>query len=678
MEDKNKRKSIIYLTIGVLTLIALVVGATYAFFQAQNKNGASFNTNVTAGTTDNLTFSINDLDVKADKITDDDGNNGIVINATQQNFKSGANSIGDGVIGKAILIANDSSKEASYKYYVYVNIINNDLEYTSYKNEGGNVKLAPLDDNDKTTYTKPVPELVMTIRKNGQPYTDPIDGINQTTITIKDGEVIGYDITEVRRNILIEEATIEVMEGTKDLRTEDEWEISIILKNLETDQQLNTDKEVKGEVLIQSEKIEPIQNKLLADANKPKQEETLLYHNGEIIIDEQIMDAGDYSYRYAGGDYKITARYKDEYDSVYAVVSDNDFEKKLIRFKCNDVEQYVGSTCNSGSKEYYYLDYEEKEQYPTLGEALQKAFTDGYIEPNVNNYVCFGGECSNNPEEEEKYSNLYRIIGLFPTDSSHTTYQLKIIKADATTATETGGAGVGAYLGPYGSVGTYNGHYGYGTPYRGNSTYFGKIQRYHWNKIQNGSGDNTNNWKSSNLNKVNLNETYLNYIKNKDSEKWYNMIEEHIWTTAGNDQYEIYTQNAKTVYGNEITSPDVGTELPDAATKVKARVGLMYISDYMYAASKDYWTKQGFNSNAENDYRETIKDNWLYMGLNEWAITRQADVSSGAFCVDSTGTTYRNSVNMNWRAIRPTLYLKPDVKIFSGSGTASDPYIISQ
>ena len=86
MEDKNKRKSIIYLTIGVLTLIALVAGATYAFFQAQNKNGTSFNANVTAGTTDNLTFSINDLNVGYGNITDDDGNNGIVINATQQNF----------------------------------------------------------------------------------------------------------------------------------------------------------------------------------------------------------------------------------------------------------------------------------------------------------------------------------------------------------------------------------------------------------------------------------------------------------------------------------------------------------------------------------------------------------------------------------------------------------------
>ena len=671
-ENKNKRKSIIYLTIGVLTLIVLVAGATYAYFQSQTKNGTSFSANVTAGTTDNLTFSINDLNVGYGNITDDDGNNGIVINANQQNFGEKANSIGDGVIGKAILIANDNTKEASYDYYVYVNIINNDLEYTSYKKENDTKEFKTREEKEtaKLEGYISVPELIMTIRKNNQPYTSDISGLTQTTITTKDGEnIVGYDITEVKRNILIKEETIKVEKGNEKLKSEDTWEISIILKNLETNQQLNTDKEVKGEVIIQSEEIEPIQKKLLADANKPGQEETLIYHNGEIIIDEQVMDAEDYSYRYIGGDYKITSKNKDKYDSVYTSILDNNIAKKLIKHMCNNEEQYVGSYCNPEYEEYFYLDYDVEVHYSSIYEATKRALTDEYIETNVNNYVCFGGECSNDPANDN-YSNLYRIIGVFPTDLSHTTYQMKIIKANATTEAETGGTGVGAYAGKY------NGNWK--SYYKGDQTnYFSKIASYYWNKNQNGSGDNTNDWSKSNLNIENLNKIYLNYMKEKDSGKWYNMIEEHIWITAGNTESKLEIQNAKLTFENEIKTPDVGSKLPTAAPTHKAKVGLMYVSDYMYGASKDYWTKKGWDNSATNDYRVAVNDNWLNIGLSEWIISRSSDRSNYALNLGGSGAVYNSGVSGNI-IVRPCLYLNSNVKIIDGNGTPEKPYIISE
>ena len=39
MEEENKRKGIIYLTIGVMTLLILVVGVAYAYFQTQSDDG---------------------------------------------------------------------------------------------------------------------------------------------------------------------------------------------------------------------------------------------------------------------------------------------------------------------------------------------------------------------------------------------------------------------------------------------------------------------------------------------------------------------------------------------------------------------------------------------------------------------------------------------------------------
>ena len=102
----------------------------------------------------------------------------------------------------------------------------------------------------------------------------------------------------------------------------------------------------------------------------------------------------------------------------------------------------------------------------------------------VNNYICFGGPCSNNPEEEENYSNLYRIIGLFPTDSSHTTYQMKIIKADYATEKELGGKVVGTYSKAFLSKNLYE-QYESISMYKGNQTYLNKVTSYYWNKEQN-------------------------------------------------------------------------------------------------------------------------------------------------------------------------------------------------
>ncbi len=284
---------------------------------------------------------------------------------------------------------------------------------------------------------------------------------------------------------------------------------------------------------------------------------------------------------------------------------------------------------------------------------------------NVHNYVCFGGECSNDPTNEN-YSNLYRIIGIFPTtetkDSDKKTYQLKIIKADYATEKELGGEEVGAY----------GGKYNFGLEYyQGDKSYYSTIAGYYWN-----SETNDNDWSKSNLNKINLNEYYLNtYLGNGETKadenpnKWQKMIENHTWTTEGNTYDKIGKQNAKTAYTNEITSPSKGNY--EAATTVQTKVGLMYVSDYMYGATKENWTI------AANSYNSVSTNNWLYMGLGEWIITRRADIFNDAFHFNSNGTVISNCVSNFKFGVRPVIYLNSSVKITSGSGTSSDPYIIS-
>ena len=56
----KKRKNTILLIIATITLITVVLGATYAYFQAQGTGGANIDTNIITGTTDLLSFKFGD------------------------------------------------------------------------------------------------------------------------------------------------------------------------------------------------------------------------------------------------------------------------------------------------------------------------------------------------------------------------------------------------------------------------------------------------------------------------------------------------------------------------------------------------------------------------------------------------------------------------------------------
>ena len=96
----------------------------------------------------------------------------------------------------------------------------------------------------------------------------------------------------------------------------------------------------------------------------------------------------------------------------------------------------------------------------------------------------------------------------------------------------------------------------------------------------------------------------------------------------------------------------------------------MYFSDYRYAASPDYWTTTLFEERASD---------WMYLGINEWTITRGSDSADFVFCVGST-SCIRSIVLENSKillGVRPVFYLNSDVQYISGSGTQSDPFRIA-
>ena len=254
---------------------------------------------------------------------------------------------------------------------------------------------------------------------------------------------------------------------------------------------------------------------------------------------------------------------------------------------------------------------------------------------SVNNFVCFG---STTPCPTD---NLYRIIGVFGD-------QVKLIKYDYATSALLGTDG------DYKETDTPDASY-----YKGELT---TINRYYWN---NSTGNNT--WSESNLNKVNLNTNFINNI----GTEWAAKIAETTWKVGGNTRANIGRQPAKTAYQNEIVSP-VTTNTTDSKTEYKAKVGLMYASDYGFAASPSAWT-----ANLDTYDGEAIKNvNWMYMGFYDWTISRDAESSDDAFFVYGIGFVEKNSVHFN-TGVRPSFSLLSSTTYVSGSGSASDPMVIN-
>ena len=258
----------------------------------------------------------------------------------------------------------------------------------------------------------------------------------------------------------------------------------------------------------------------------------------------------------------------------------------------------------------------------------------------VNNYVCFGSSTTPCPAD-----NLYRIIGVFGD-------RVKLIKADYATTALLGADG------DYSKMYTANNWDN--SNYKGNN--LANIAAYNWNK------SNQNTWSLSNLNKTNLN---TNFITNIGAD-WAAKIADTTWKVGGNTYANIGTQPAKTAYQNEIVNP-VTTNTTDNVTTYSAKVGLMYASDYGFAAAPSAWTA---NLNTYNG--EAIKNvNWMYMGLYEWTISPNADISLSAFNVNNTGNVRNGHVGNLAYGVRPVFNLTSSVNYVSGSGTATDPILVN-
>ena len=465
--------------------------------------------------------------------------------------------------------------------------------------------------NNSFVYTQneDVPEFIITITDKDKNEVTSIPGLKHKEVTDGKGTIIkGFDITN--KNGLV--TLFDNKEIVANPQSVEEWIVTITLVNYNANQNANTGKNFSAKLKIESSSLNngtisicDAQTKL-ADCIK-----TQFVSNkdnvGILYHDSTLVNgAKDNSYRYSGGKgYTVTKKAEDEgYNSLDKLIVSN------------------GNT--------YIINYDKTKNYNYYLDAILKVVSDGYVTSNLNNFVCFGTD-----EKICSKDNLYRIIGIFSQDSI---YYTKLIKA-------------------FGDQDSLN-----------NWSYSTSI------------GDDYNNiWNSSPINSY-LNDTFLPSLGT-----WKNKIYSVNWNVAGIHQ-DLLNSSVKNVYNKEIVTlnPYTGTvfetcmddpdncsmdlsEIPIYENKYYGAVGLMYVSDFGYAASKNNLTKN------IGGYSNSI-DNWMDIEENEWTITRATNIE-GAYVIENGSPI--DAATIESYISRPAFYLNSSVKYLSGDGSVSSPIRIS-
>ena len=170
------------------------------------------------------------------------------------------------------------------------------------------------------------------------------------------------------------------------------------------------------------------------------------------------------------------------------------------------------------------------------------------------------------------------------------------------------------------------------------------------------------------------------------------MINNYTWNTgainfedttiANSETYALntvpfYNAERGTANGKTCTSGTYCNDSVIRTTKWTGYVALPYITDWAYASSES-------DCNTKIDKSSTYKcknNNWMHYGStisdSTWYLSpvASASVASYVWNVYGNGLAGNNAAS-NANAVFPTIYLKSNVLIESGTGTSSDPYIL--
>lgn len=270
-------------------------------------------------------------------------------------------------------------------------------------------------------------------------------------------------------------------------------------------------------------------------------------------------------------------------------------------------------------------------QYNTVNSLMDDNYGNiRYYGANPNNYVYFN--CDDYSNQSSSTCEVWRIIGVF--NNGNLTHQIKIIRNE--------------------SIGTYQiveaGNEGISTFFESNLSYLLNNETV--------SGEAT--YWSRTLGTCNLNANYKcdfskSGLKNDETRNL-------IYSTVGYEFSLLYGDRyPNEVYENEVANTGIND----------FNISLMYESDYGFAADLRNCSIPLITFSN----RICGSNDWLFLGENEWILgaTIQTDGTFKENIVHNAGAITQLDISSEAN-VRPTLYLKTEQTIKSGTGTLADPY----
>ena len=337
--------------------------------------------------------------------------------------------------------------------------------------------------------------------------------------------------------------------------------------------------------------------------------------------------------------------------------SNSSLEYMLATKKVESLD--IGSDGNDGSGVYKVTHSAIPAESSATGSEIPAVTDYRYYGPSPNNYICLDMEGQSTCPDK----HLYRIIGSI-YEENFGKYLVKVIKAtpltDGTTSAFSWDYKVNNGNSSSDNIWATITSDNYSDNLTSGSTLMQLLNSGAWWNGTSGSYYNN----STTAKTVN----FTNY-KLSDEAKHYITINKNIYFLGGYNNIPPLTNE---MYGYERGMLRYNTERP---LLWFGYVGLMYPSDYGYAAGKSC-----VNGTSLSLYNEgCMNKDWLYISnTDQWLMSPDPQYSGSVFYVASSGSVDSNSISsVGVRSVRPVFFLNSSASISEGEGTSAAPYILS-
>ena len=356
----------------------------------------------------------------------------------------------------------------------------------------------------------------------------------------------------------------------------------------------------------------------------------ILTNNSQIILEQADFDVTTLEKT----TYYLVYHYKNNgnQDSQQGLTFSGTISVRIINEKMSFSESIIA--CNDTASNCMIKNAEKSEEL-VYDETADNNLR--YIGADPNNYVSFNNE-------------LWRIIGVMNNIDDGTGTEesrLKIIRSEP----------IGNYSWDYNSDGTYDNDWSTSTLMNllNNGAYYNRTTGSYYN------GSTT--------------PTSVDFSESGLTNEAKIMISDAVWNLGGalselNLTHEFYTdERGATVYN-------------DRPIEWTGKIGLIYPSDYGYATGggsnidrKTCLTTRLYDWASVSD---CYNNDWLFNSSSvQWTLTSPSITSNILLNVFSSGIVYTYYAYFSENMVSPSLYLSSNVKITSGTGSASDPFELS-